>query len=182
MTKSRQLWTAGLPAIQKRLTTRQAEQQRVALSVPALAQPQAASGKPQGARTVSFGTLIPPKQPTLPEGAPVAVPKHKKGLSTTDRWPAELAFQCKAVGIPTPCVNWPFLKEQGRRFRLDLAYPDIKLCIEIDGGVHRIRDKFSRDLEKHRLLFEHGWRLLRVSPAEVNNGTALGYVERALSI
>lgn len=114
-------------------------------------------------------------------------PKHdKKALlreltKPFDRWPAELAFQCRAVGILPPVVNYPFLKEVGRRFKLDCAWPDRKIVFEIDGGVHRIADKFARDIEKHRLLREHGWDLHRVTPKEVNSGEALALVERALT-
>ena len=126
-----------------------------------------------------------PKAANRLESKPSTPGIDKKGLlralnAKVDRWPAELAQQCKLAGLPVPQVNYPFLKDQGRRFRLDCAWPGEKLVVEVDGGVHRIRDKFDRDLEKHRLLLQYGWRLLRVSPAQVNAGVALGYVERAL--
>jgi very-short-patch-repair endonuclease len=76
------------------------------------------------------------------------------------------------------CREFCFHEE--RNYRLDVACVDgRKLGIECDGAVHRIKKNFLRDLDKHNLLILTGWRYVRVTPAQVDNGEALALV-RAL--
>lgn len=62
-----------------------------------------------------------------------------------------------------------------RRFRIDIAFPEIKLAIEIEGGIWR--GKFGRhtnpvgfcaDMVKYNFLTQFGWRLLRYQPSKVD--------------
>lgn len=57
----------------------------------------------------------------------------------------------------------------GRKFRLDIAFPDIKLAIELDGwewhGKHK--GDFTRDRERQNLLCLNGWRILRFTAGMV---------------
>lgn len=49
------------------------------------------------------------------------------------------------------------------RYALDFAWPEKKLCIEIDGKQHLYDEKqIERDKEKDRLLKEDGWKELRL--------------------
>lgn len=48
------------------------------------------------------------------------------------------------------------------KFSLDFAWPDKKICIEIDGEQHqRFQEQKQRDIEKDKLLKEEGWIELR---------------------
>lgn len=48
------------------------------------------------------------------------------------------------------------------RFSLDFAWPEKKVCIEIDGEQHeRFQEQKDRDIEKDKLLKEEGWTELR---------------------
>lgn len=50
------------------------------------------------------------------------------------------------------------------KFSLDFAWPDRKLCIELDGEQHeRFKEQKKRDLEKDELLKENGWKELRIN-------------------
>ena len=89
-----------------------------------------------------------------------------------------LASQCELVKLDAPTREYRFHPD--RKWRIDLCWIDRRLALEVEGEVHRISDKFKRDLEKYQALFFAGFRLLRVSPAQVKNGTALRMVERAL--
>jgi very-short-patch-repair endonuclease len=54
------------------------------------------------------------------------------------------------------------------RFSLDFAWPDIKLCIEIDGEQHqRCEIQKARDIAKNVLLEQSGWKVLRMPWKEV---------------
>lgn len=103
---------------------------------------------------------------------PVA-PSPRAGLS------AELSLrdQIIAAGLPEPFREFTFHPE--RDWRLDLAWPAIKLAVEIDGQVHRTKERFARDMEKQNALVFHGWRCLRVAPVNVETGSALALVKLA---
>ena len=54
--------------------------------------------------------------------------------------------------------EFPFYK-----YALDFAWPELKICIEIDGEQHERFDEYKkRDLEKDELLKKDGWTELRI--------------------
>lgn len=85
---------------------------------------------------------------------------------------AELALRDSILeaGIPPPYREFTF--HPTRDWRLDLAWPQFKLAIEIDGSVHRTKQRFASDIEKHNALMLAGWRYFRVTPADVKEGRA----------
>jgi very-short-patch-repair endonuclease len=96
---------------------------------------------------------------------------------------ALLAFQLAAVPI-RGCVlqhRW----HPVRKWRFDLAWPERKLAVEVDGGLY-IRGAHSRgadreaDMEKDAEAMCLGWRVLRVSPRHVKDLRALQWIERIL--
>lgn len=49
------------------------------------------------------------------------------------------------------------------RYALDFAWPEKRICIEIDGNQHLYDEKqIERDKEKDKLLKEEGWKELRI--------------------
>ena len=69
-----------------------------------------------------------------------------------------------AVGIPA----WARPPEwNGRNLKLDLAFPQEKIGIEIDGQSHGTRLGAERDARKDSILSRLGWIVLRFSNAEV---------------
>jgi very-short-patch-repair endonuclease len=90
--------------------------------------------------------------------------------------------QCVAIGLPTPTPEYRF--HPTRRWRFDFAWPHHKLALEVEGGVF-IRGRHSRgagmvkDMEKYGEAAILGWRVLRVTPKQVRDGSALTLVERA---
>jgi very-short-patch-repair endonuclease len=66
-----------------------------------------------------------------------------------------------AGGLPEP-VQQHRLTLGSRRCRIDLAYPDLKLAIEIDGWeFHRTRTAFDEDRARANDLVVAGWHVLR---------------------
>jgi very-short-patch-repair endonuclease len=56
----------------------------------------------------------------------------------------------------------------GRRFRLDVAFPEHRLDVEVDGwAYHRSKERRDRDIERDNLLTQAGWRVLRFSWEDV---------------
>lgn len=91
-----------------------------------------------------------------------------------------LRAQIELAGLPLPIREYCF--HDTRNWRIDLCWTDRMLALEVDGEVHRIKGRFVADLEKHQALFFAGYRLLRVSTAQVRSGEALRIVERALAV
>ena len=94
-----------------------------------------------------------------------------------------LLLQIRAVGLSMPVEEHRFCK---RRWRFDLAWPDRKLAVEIEGGTwshgrHTRGKGFAMDCIKYNEATLLGWCVLRVTTGMVNDGSALQYVERALA-
>ncbi len=108
--------------------------------------------------------------------------KRKPGSGQPKTYPdyaVMLRAQIELAGLPMPLREFTF--HDTRNWRIDLAWPDRKLALEVDGEVHRIKGRFVADLEKHQALFLAGWRLLRVSTHQVKSGEALRVVEEAVA-
>lgn len=70
-------------------------------------------------------------------------------------------------GIPAPVAEYRFHKT--RKWRFDYAWPDIKVALEIEGGVwtggrHTRGAGFLRDIEKYNAAAVAGWTVLRCTP------------------
>lgn len=77
----------------------------------------------------------------------------------------------EAMGIPAPVREYKFHPK--RRWRIDFAWPNIKLAIEIEGGAfvegrHTRPIGFSKDIEKYNNLTLMGWYLFRFLPNKVD--------------
>ena len=97
------------------------------------------------------------------------------------------AHQCAVVGIAAPIPQYQFARELGRFWTADFAWPDLKLLVEVDGGIwrsgggaHSRPSAILRDMAKHNDATLLGWRVLRFSTDEVKSGHALRFVERMM--
>ena len=97
------------------------------------------------------------------------------------------AHQCAVVGIAAPIPQYQFAAELGRKWAADFAWPDLKLIVEIEGGIHQRGGGahsrpmgILRDMEKSNHAVLLGWRVLRFSTDEVKSGHALRFVERVM--
>lgn len=126
-------------------------------------------------RTVIDGRNNPPKE-CEPRRRGLAAPQRVKG-SPLER--AMLA-QIVAAGIPQP--EREYLPFEDRKFRIDFAWPGVKVALECDGHVHRIKARFHADIERHNLLLLAGWRVLRAGRIEIQDGRAMGWLKQALGI
>jgi very-short-patch-repair endonuclease len=84
--------------------------------------------------------------------------------------------QCKIHGLPTPELEYKFLP--GRKFKVDYYFPSFRLAVEQEGAVwtqgrHNHPTGFLKDKEKYNLLAIEGISLLRFTPTEMLDGTAI---------
>jgi very-short-patch-repair endonuclease len=68
-------------------------------------------------------------------------------------------------GLP-PEVQYP-VTVHGRRYRLNLAYPQQRVAVEYDGVDHRGQRRARLDLVREAALTAVGWRVLRFDADEV---------------
>lgn len=97
--------------------------------------------------------------------------------------PRGLQDQCAWSGLPVPTAEHRFCE---RRWRFDFAWPDRMLAVEIEGGTwrygrHNRPVGYRRDMEKYNRAAALGWTLLRFTPDQVRNGTALNEIRVVLS-
>ena len=82
------------------------------------------------------------------------------------------------AGLPPPVRQFWVVTPEGR-FRLDLAYVERKVCIEIDGRQHDDVDVSAADVARTRALERLGWTVLRVRSTHL--ATDLAKVVRVLT-
>jgi len=91
----------------------------------------------------------------------------------TSKLEAEFALQIRALGLPDPVREYRF--HPVRKFRLDFAWPELKIGVEVDGGTfnggrHVRGIGFRNDCIKLNLLSCSGWRLLKGDANMVKSG------------
>lgn len=105
-----------------------------------------------------------------------------------------LAAQLSQAGIPFQ-REFMFARSIGRRWRADFWIGDMfsgrpimrPLLVEIDGGGY-IAGRHSRgrgmelDAEKQSAAAILGYRVIRATPLQVENGTALSWIQSALGL
>jgi very-short-patch-repair endonuclease len=83
---------------------------------------------------------------------------------------------------PAEFQHW--VKIGGRRYRIDFAYPDLKIAIEVDGvDTHESRRDVQQDHDRQNDLVDAGWTVLRFTWDDVVRRPAFvaRRIERALS-
>ncbi len=80
-----------------------------------------------------------------------------------------------------------FKFHDSRKWRFDWAWPQYKLALEIEGGIwiggrHTTGTGYTKDMEKYSEAAILGWRILRVTPKQMENGEAHLLIDRALGI
>lgn len=94
-----------------------------------------------------------------------------------------LAQQLRAIQLHGWQCEYRF--DAKRRWRLDFAWPDRKLAVEVEGGIwtdgrHTRGSGFEADCEKYAHLAISGWRLIRCTPGQIKSGVALSWIREAL--
>jgi len=85
-----------------------------------------------------------------------------------------------AGGLPEPAQQHR-VSTGTRRCRIDLAYPALRLAIEVDGWEHhRTRSAFDDDRARANDLVAAGWNVLRFT-STMTDEQAVETIRRALS-
>lgn len=94
-------------------------------------------------------------------------------------------MQTRLLGLPIPEREYKFHPK--RRWRFDFAWPALMLAVEIEGGVwsggrHTSGVGFTLDCEKYNEATIAGWRILRVTGAQVKNLQAFDWTRRMIDV
>ncbi|WP_022924246.1 endonuclease domain-containing protein [Serinicoccus marinus] len=101
----------------------------------------------------------------LPRLAPQAAALVRAGAES----PMETRTRLVLVlaGLPEPELQHE-VGDETRRFRLDLAYPELKIAVEYDGRQHADDPRqWQHDLARREWLDAHGWRVIVVTTTDV---------------
>ena len=73
------------------------------------------------------------------------------------------------AGFPEPSVNVEVLDQAGHvRYRIDLAWPDVRVAVEYDGRHHITREpQWTADLRRREELEADGWRFLVLTATDI---------------
>lgn len=82
--------------------------------------------------------------------------------------------------LPNPISQF-WVEIQGHRYRLDLAWPEPRVCLEVDGSQHvDDPDTIEHDRERERRLLDAGWRVLHVRTSHLATDLPAALAELSL--
>jgi len=96
---------------------------------------------------------------------------------------AEMGFVAGSADTP---VDYEVRFHPIRKWRFDVAFPDVKIALEIEGAVwthgrHTRGAGFLGDMEKYNTATLMGWRILRCTWDDVMEGKARDIMLEVLS-
>lgn len=87
------------------------------------------------------------------------------------------------LGIEKPVAEYRFHKT--RRWRFDWCFVENKLALEVEGGAwkkgggrHNRGKGFIADMEKYNEAAIYGFRLIRVTPQQMESGEVVNIIQR----
>lgn len=78
-------------------------------------------------------------------------------------------------GMPSP-VHDSIKPVPGKNYRIDFAWPDYMLAVEIEGGIemygrHNRPEGYTKDVIKYNAAQEHGWLVYRITKIMLRDPT-----------
>ena len=78
-------------------------------------------------------------------------------------WESELRLMLVDAGFPQPRTQIPVRRPNGRRYYLDMGWPELMVAVEYDGEHHRTdRLSYTNDVARSEYLASIGWIVIRV--------------------
>ena len=153
--------------------------------------------KPAGARVIhplghpsldaDTGKPVGRPKSTIPKADRAKASRDKRNAKRRDKCEAgmvykesagefELTLQMKLAGLTGWAREYRF--DPVRMWRIDFAWPQIRLAVEVDGGNwsggrHVRGAGFAKDAEKQNAMTLAGWHLLRYTTEMVKTGVAV---------
>ena len=120
-----------------------------------------------------------------PQEVVTAVPKAKMGEREVLQTALRLLIELEKDLCPYVDDKQTF--HATRKWRFDFAWPEEKVAIEIQGGIHsqgrHVRPEgYEEDCHKLNEAQLHGWIELYVTAKQIRDGSAIRYLKRALDM
>ena len=80
---------------------------------------------------------------------------------------------CALGGLPAPVPQYDVVHEGAWLGRVDLAWPDARLIVEYEGEYHFDGLQIIRDDRRYEQLIAAGWRVIRLSAADLRDMDAV---------
>lgn len=98
---------------------------------------------------------------------PLKKPSIKTVKSGND--PQSILWEAVRSKWPHAVAEFP-AQVPGRKFRIDIAFLNERLAVEMDGWQYHAKhlEDFKRDRRRQNLLVTHGWRVLRFTAADIH--------------
>lgn len=110
--------------------------------------------------------------------------RHARGNAVCDALAQQIAAASWLPARLSAGVVREYRFAPPRRWRFDLALPLVMWAVEVDGGAftggHSRGAAYEKECEKFNEATLLGWRVLRVTPKMVKQGSALALVRRAV--
>jgi very-short-patch-repair endonuclease len=114
------------------------------------------------------------------------MPQSKSGKSKSSKLEDWLFEEFASNGLPIPQRQYQF--HPTRKWRLDFAWPERKLAIEVEGGIymrgggrHNRGAAMEQDFEKHNTAQLMGWRVFRFGPKACRRSKRTGLMSDAMA-
>lgn len=100
-----------------------------------------------------------------PLGKPLQAKRNR-----SDKDPQAILYAAVHSRWPQAQAEYP-PNIQGRKFRIDIAFVEEALAIELDGWQWHAKylEDFKRDRRRQNLLVIHGWRVLRFTAEDIHH-------------
>ena len=95
---------------------------------------------------------------------------------------ADMQVILEEAGLPAFEQQHEPFKHLGRKHRLDFAWLEQKVVLEVNGGAHAVKRQMTADTEKLFLLQREGWFVIVATKEHVYNGVAVARVRDALEM
>lgn len=106
---------------------------------------------------------------------------NKRGTSKASGYEAAIVAYCRSRGYPEPEPEFRF--HPSRKWRLDFAWPEEHLAVEVHGAVwnqgrHTRGKGFTEDREKMNEAALAGWCVLELTTQQITAGHLWDYLDR----
>ena len=93
---------------------------------------------------------------------------HERTGATESPYERDVVTAVMEAGLPLPRLQYEIRDHSGEAARVDLAWPNERLIVEVDGhGFHSDRAQRAHDAERQNRLVSMGWTVLRFTTDQI---------------
>lgn len=102
------------------------------------------------------------------------IPSVRRGNGHGPTLPQKRMLEALAGAVSEYAVPMPRNRGLPPCYKLDVAFPEKRVGVELEGGSHRARARREQDVKKDAALAAAGWRVVRIKNADALRWVADG--------